>query len=264
MTKRKKQGSSSRGWQVAACFALGTVVIVLSVVGGLGLFSSKGGSSGPQIPFYNDSSLMVCWYPLESDYIDTTTKTSARLLNSTSSSCTPSFQSDTTLPDGSTGSAWLNPCAGVRQGLIVPAALWPTDFTVSVWVRLSLEKQYIVLVGSSQSQDNDFDNTVALYGDELDITVGGGLAIAVQHVTLQIGVWYHVAVAPDTGVYVNGVALAGSFYRGADTTVPLVIGNDINLSDYDNTLVGNIMGLRLFNVGLNSTQIQTLYELKGK
>jgi hypothetical protein len=206
---------------------------------------------------------MSCWYPLETNYVDSTFKTSASLLNVTSY-CVPSFTLNQTLPDNTTGSVWYNPCPGDGQGILIASALWPAKFTLSVWVRALLSPQQAVVAGSKQSIDAEFTDAVVLYDNsEIDVTLGGDLSTLHADGPWQVRRWYHIVVSSGLGVFVDGKSL-NTGLSAPDTTLPLVIGNDINLSSEDNTFLGNIMGVRMFTVELTLAQIQTLYELKGR
>jgi hypothetical protein len=211
--------------------------------------------------FYSDSSLLVGWYPLQSNLLDVTGQTTSELL---SSSCPPVFQINTTLPDNTTGSAWLSNCTG--QGVLVADGLWPAQFTVSLWMRLSTAPDSFSAVGSKQLITNNCENGVVVYYSEVDVFASGALSGFYRYTSWQTGVWYHLAVVSNNDVYLNGQPLNAQITGDADPSVPFVIGNDVNLvSDrYDTTFMGNIMGVRLFNVELTDSEVLTLYQLSGQ
>jgi hypothetical protein len=233
--------------------------------------SSSTGSSLSSIPFYNNISNLIWYYPLTSNYIDLTGQSTGGVILS-NGGCASLFQS-MMLPTGLIGTAWTTPCDDIGEGILVTGGITLTNsFSITVafqWIVSSKSSgENFAYVLGCQTPGNgcvdvyyDYTNSV-LHLQEWGFPVGA--TTGVLH--LINNTWYHLGVTyNDTSlvsiIYLNGVNVGSqtASYTYSNTTHSLsILGGHIG-GDYD--WVGSLLYYRAFNIVLNQTQIQTMYNL---
>ena len=268
MAKRKQHGK--QGWctpqREAAGLGVGTIVLVIVILAGVGVFSPHSSSSAP--PFYADPSQLIFHYPLTSNYLDVSGHTTGALLNtSTRPPCTPSFV---------TGVGWLNPCSGNNQAVVLsPPMALTMPYAFSAWTMPLVAPDLSALLGSNLGS-NPITSSNGIYAEA---DSGGYLTVVLSGtrvyggtVRFQPNVPVHVVVCADEtlgyAVYRNGTLVSSGAVPDtspATQPLPLTIGNSIIPgSDEDFTLVGIMRSVRMFTRYLTSAEAAELYAVDAQ
>ena len=250
-----------------AGLGFGTIVLVIVILAGVGVFSPHNSSSAP--PFYDDPSQLRWHYPLTSNYLDASEHTTGALLNTaTTPPCVPSFVN---------GAGWLSPCAGLGQAVVIsPPMALTVPFTFSVWALPMVALNTTALLGSNLgSGPITSTNTIVADGGSggaVDLAFAGVIVYSAP-VRFARGVATHVVICADetTGfaVYANGTLKAAGAIPDQPSpgaaALPMLLGNfDISGDPEDDfTFLGVLRAARLFVRSLTAGEVAELFAADG-